>query len=125
MTAPVQVGPSSFRGGLIRSLGPIRDYPKTLEAQPRTGVTGRQIQILLLAANGNTNRAIGRQLDISEESVKTHMQSLLRKLRVRDRAQAVAVALRLGLISLEQVLVPEGANYDCRRPAGGRENRTS
>ena len=116
MTAPVQVGPSSSRGGLIRSLGPIRDYPRTAAAEPRTGVTGRQIQILRLAANGYTNRAIGRRLEISEDSVKTHMQSILRKLRVKDRTQAVAVALRLQLIELDEIGVPESSNYDCRKP---------
>ena len=110
MTAPVQVGPSSQHGGPRH----IRDYPRTLAAPPRTCLTGRQIQILKLAANGNTNRAIGRQLEISEESVKTHMQATLRKLRVGDRTQAVAVALRLGLIRLEEIAVPAGANYDSR-----------
>ena len=113
MTAPVQVGPSSSRGGPVPSRA-IRDYPRTLAAPPRTSLTGRQIQVLRLAANGNTNRAIGRELGISEESVKTHMQAALRKLRVWDRAQAVAVALRLGLIRLEDIEVPRGANFNYR-----------
>ena len=67
-------------------------------------------QALVLAANGNTNRAIGRALGIGEETVKTRMQSILRKLRANDRTQAVAVALRLGLIRLDEIAFPPGAN---------------
>ncbi|MFB8182565.1 LuxR C-terminal-related transcriptional regulator [Streptomyces sp. NPDC055966] len=117
MTAPVQVGPSPQGGGPVPSAHHMRVYPRTLAAPPRTSLTGRQIQILRLAANGNTNRAIGRELGISEESVKTHMQGILRKLRVGDRAQAVAVALRLEVLKLEEIAIPRGANYDCRHDA--------
>jgi DNA-binding CsgD family transcriptional regulator len=125
VTAPVQVGPSSSRGGPVPSIRQVRDYPRTLTAPPRTSLTGRQIQILRLAANGKTNRAIGRELGISEESVKTHMQATLRKLRVGDRTQAVAVALRLELIRLEEIAVPKGANYNYRDAASPEENGTS
>ncbi|MGW8702868.1 response regulator transcription factor [Streptomyces eurythermus] len=116
MTAPVQVGPSNG-GGPTGTKAHLRNYrcPPTLSRPPRTSVTTRQIEILRHAGNGSTNRAIGRELGIGEESVKTHMQIILRKLRVNDRAQAVAVALRLGLISLEEIAVPEDSNYDCRR----------
>ncbi|MFF9003598.1 response regulator transcription factor [Streptomyces achromogenes] len=121
MTSPAQVGPSYQRGESLH----LRHYPRTLAAPPRTCLTGRQIQILKLAANGNTNRAIGRQLEISEESVKTHMQAALRKLRVGDRTQAVAVALRLELIRLEEIAVPAAANYDSRLTEAPPENGTS
>lgn len=113
MTAPILVGPSSSSGG-PRSSHHMRIYPRSLTAEPRTSVTGRQLQVLLLAANGKTNRAIARALEISEESVKTHMRVILRKLRVNDRTQAVAVALRLGLLQLGDIEVPEGANFNYR-----------
>jgi DNA-binding NarL/FixJ family response regulator len=87
----------------------VRAYP-TRTTEPRSYVTARQRQILTLAANGNTNRGIGRALGIGEEAVKSQMQKVLRKLRADDRTQAVAVALRLGLISLEDVAVPPHAN---------------
>ncbi|MFG2540623.1 LuxR C-terminal-related transcriptional regulator [Streptomyces sp. NPDC048511] len=73
-------------------------------------VTAREIAVLRLAANGSTNQAIASTLGISKEAVLSRMQSAFRKLRVNDRTQAVAVALRLGLLSLDDVVVPEGAN---------------
>ncbi|MET9436937.1 helix-turn-helix transcriptional regulator [Streptomyces sp. NPDC006551] len=93
---------------------PARAYPRRNLTDPRTYITGRQRQILALAANGNTNRATGRALGISEESVKSHMQLILRKLRVHDRTQAVAVALAMGVLDLEDISVPEGANRGYR-----------
>jgi DNA-binding NarL/FixJ family response regulator len=95
----------------------MRVHPRSLTAEPRTYLTTRERQALVLAANGHTNRAIGRALGIGEETVKTRMQSILRKLRVNDRCQAVAVALRLGLVKLEEVNIPEGANRGYRVPA--------
>lgn len=109
MTAPAHVGPSPSGGGPTVSPHPARTLPRRPK-QPRTYITAREIAVLRLVANGSTNRLIGRQLGVGEEAVKSAMQSILRKLRVNDRAQAVAVALRLGLLALSDVLVPEGAN---------------
>jgi DNA-binding NarL/FixJ family response regulator len=108
MTAPV-LGPSPSGGGPVVSPPPVRGFLRRPD-DPRTYLTGRQVQVLRLAANGNTNRAIGSALGIAEESVKSQMQLIFKKLRVNDRAQAVAVALRLGVLSLEDVIVPKGAN---------------
>ncbi|MFF1574825.1 response regulator transcription factor [Leifsonia sp. NPDC058292] len=94
MTAPVQVGPSPHGGGPVPFMPHARIF------------THRERQVLVLVANGNTNRSIGQALGIGEETVKTHMRRVLRKLRVSDRAQAVAVGLRVGLYGLEDVAVP-------------------
>lgn len=107
MTAPVQMVPSPSSGGPAPS---VRTYPSRAWSDPRTYITARERQVLVLAANGNTNQAIARRLGVGLENVKTRMQSILRKLRVSDRAQAVAVALKVGLISLDDVDVPAGAN---------------
>ncbi|WP_030757726.1 response regulator transcription factor [Streptomyces sp. NRRL F-5135] len=80
-------------------------------------MTRREIEALRLVANGHTNRAIGGHLGVGVEAVNSLMQSAFRKLRVHDRAQAVAVALRLGILSLEDVTVPEGANAGWRNSA--------
>lgn len=117
MTAPVQVGPSPSGGGPFPSAQHIRDYPKSLTVEPRTYMTTRERQVLVLVANGNTNRAIARALGLGEETVKTRMQSILKKLRVNDRAQAAAVGLRLGLIRMDEVEIPAGANRGYRDPA--------
>ncbi|MFM9373212.1 response regulator transcription factor [Streptomyces sp. Da 82-17] len=108
MTAPVQPAPAT--NWPVTAAHPVRAYPRTLAVEPRTFLTAREKATLILAANGNTNRAIGKAMGIGEETVKTRMQAILRKLRVNDRAQAVAVALRLELIDLDDVVVPHGAN---------------
>jgi DNA-binding NarL/FixJ family response regulator len=60
----------------------------------------REIEVLTLVARGLTNRAIGRQLAISEATVKTHLVHLFSKLDVTDRTAAVTVAVERGLIRL-------------------------
>ncbi|MFD8777578.1 helix-turn-helix transcriptional regulator [Streptomyces sp. NPDC059916] len=104
MSVPVLSGPSATGGGLVPSLDALRGLP--CGAARRTPVTHRERQVLVLAANGNTNSAIGLALGLGEETVKTHMRRVLRKLKVSDRTQAVAVGLRVGLLGLEDVAVP-------------------
>jgi DNA-binding NarL/FixJ family response regulator len=60
----------------------------------------RELEVLALVARGLTNRAIGRQLAISEATVKTHLVHLFGKLGVTDRTAAVTMALDLRLIQL-------------------------
>ncbi len=58
----------------------------------------RERQVLALVAEGKENKQIGRALDLSEATVKTYLKSVFERLDVRTRAEAVAVALRQGLI---------------------------
>jgi DNA-binding NarL/FixJ family response regulator len=64
-------------------------------------LTNRESEVLRLLAQGLTQRAIARQLDISPATVGTHIQRVLTKLDVHSRTQAVALAYREGLV--EQV----------------------
>lgn len=59
----------------------------------------RETQVLDGMSRGMSNGAIGRELYLSEDTIKTHARRLFRKLHASDRAQAVAVGLRAGLIS--------------------------
>ena len=59
-----------------------------------------QAEVLRLIAAGNSNREIGVHLSITEETVKGHVKSILSKLSANDRAHAVAVGLKRGIISL-------------------------
>jgi DNA-binding NarL/FixJ family response regulator len=93
VTVPVQVGPSPAGGGPVPS-------------QPLRCLTPRQLEVLRLAANGHSNRAIGRRLGTAEVTVKSQMAAILRRLHVEDRAQAVAVGLRLGILALDDVDIP-------------------
>lgn len=64
----------------------------------RVSLSAKEAEILHLAAQGNTNREIGVYLYWSEITIKRKMQEIYQKLQAKDRAHAVAEALRLGLI---------------------------
>jgi DNA-binding NarL/FixJ family response regulator len=74
-----------------------RDTAKTGPAQAQ--LTERELQVLRGMSQGKSNSAIGRELYLSEDTVKTHARRLFRKLGVNDRAQAVALGFRRGLVS--------------------------
>lgn len=61
-------------------------------------LSSREMEILDLVAHGNTNRQIAQALYLSDQTVKNHITSILRKLAVNDRTQAVVLALRQGWI---------------------------
>jgi two-component system response regulator DegU len=63
-------------------------------------LTQRETQILTQVSDGNTNKQIAHNLGISEQTIKTHVSAILRKLNANDRAHAVALAIRNGWISL-------------------------
>jgi two-component system, NarL family, response regulator len=60
----------------------------------------RETEVLRLVAEGNSNKHIARELAISEETVKCYMKTIFAKLGARDRAHAVTIALRRGIIEL-------------------------
>ncbi|MGP3737972.1 response regulator transcription factor (plasmid) [Streptomyces sp. GDS52] len=113
-TAPARPGPTTPTGGGPAPAHHMRIHPRALTTVPRTYLTARERQALVLAANGKTNGAIARALGLSEETVKSRMQVIRRKLRAQDRTQAVAVALALGVLALEDIVVPPGANAGYR-----------
>jgi DNA-binding NarL/FixJ family response regulator len=79
----------------------IKQFTKLPPRTPPTGfdeLTSREQEVLQLLAQGLSNAEIGTQLYIGETTVKTHVTRVLQKLDVRDRAQAIVVAYRTGLV---------------------------
>jgi DNA-binding NarL/FixJ family response regulator len=68
-------------------------------------LTSREIEILDCIARGMSNKEIARNLTISDQTVKNHITSILRKLMVNDRTQAVIYALRRGWIKMSDEVV--------------------
>jgi len=63
-------------------------------------LSAREIEILRQVAAGNANKMVADNLHISEETVKTHMRSILSKLGANDRTHAVTIALKRGIIDV-------------------------
>jgi DNA-binding NarL/FixJ family response regulator len=63
-------------------------------------LTSREIEVLNHIAGGNRNRDIADKLFITEETVKVHIKHIMEKLGASDRTQAVAIAVRRGIIEL-------------------------
>jgi len=62
-------------------------------------LTPREMDVLRLLAQGQSNKEIARALDLVEETVKSHVRHILAKLGVQSRTQAVLAAIRLGIVS--------------------------
>jgi len=76
--------------------GPVACPP----ASQTESLTAREVQVLRLAAWGNSNREVAAQLAIACEAVRMHMRRVLEKLGARDRAHAVTIALTRGILQL-------------------------
>jgi two-component system, NarL family, response regulator LiaR len=66
-------------------------------------LTERETEVLKLIARGKANKEIADELFIDETTVKSHVHSILSKLNVRSRTQAVLYAVRLGLVAPEEL----------------------
>ena len=80
-------------------------YEKARRISPRLGVhlqiaglTLRELDAVRLVARGNTDRQIGKLLNISADTAHEHVETAKRKLKTRSRSEAVAVAVSLGLV---------------------------
>jgi DNA-binding NarL/FixJ family response regulator len=64
------------------------------------GVSHRELEVLALVVEGYKNKEIAKILEIQHQSVKNHLQRLLKKLNVRNKTQAYVIALNLNLIKM-------------------------
>ena len=67
---------------------------------PHSDLSSRELEVLHLLVGGNSNRDIANLLGITEATVKSHVSTILMRLDVEDRTQAVVTALQRGLVHL-------------------------
>ena len=91
--------PAADIAGAVRMVGLGMTVFKPHEAPAGPPLTDREREVLDLIASGATNREIAGRLYLSPHTVKEHTSALYRKLAVRNRAEAVQKAQRLGLIA--------------------------
>jgi two-component system nitrate/nitrite response regulator NarL len=86
-----ELGPLPKGAVELQAAGPERADPSLAELTQREG------DILCLLAEGQSNKAIARYLDIREDTVKKHVQSIMRKLEVKSRVEAAVIAVEHNL----------------------------
>lgn len=91
------VGESPSRAGELRRVAGAMKIRQVID-DDEVPLTQRETQVLRHVALGLSNKEIGRSLEISVETVKEHVQNILRKIAVSDRTQAAVWAVRKGLV---------------------------
>jgi DNA-binding NarL/FixJ family response regulator len=81
-----------------RSRIPAQVAERLAERMVRPALTDRELGVLREIVSGKSNKEIGKELKISEATVKTHINSILGKLGVTDRTQAVTAAIQRGIV---------------------------
>jgi two-component system NarL family response regulator len=89
----------SVYAGKSRIPAPVAE--RLAERMSAPALTSRETEVLQLIVGGNSNKEIAGALNISEATVKTHINSLLGKLGVTDRTQAATTALQRGIVHLD------------------------
>jgi two-component system response regulator DegU len=89
---------SEQEGAAERTLS--SDDSQAIDPRVIESLTRREREVLQLMAEGKSNRAIGEFLFISEKTVKNHVSSILQKLNVQDRTQAVVISIKNGWVKL-------------------------
>jgi NarL family two-component system response regulator LiaR len=97
----VHRGESSLHPSIARRLLRELSAPSDRANEPEC-LTDREIEVLRLVAQGQSNRQISVSLTISEATVRTHVSNILAKLNLNSRTQAALYALREGLASLNE-----------------------
>jgi DNA-binding NarL/FixJ family response regulator len=93
---------ATARGESVLSPGVASRLIGQMRAPAEEKLSSREVEVLQLVAEGASNREIANSLYISQATVKSHLIHIFDKLGVSDRTAAVTVALRRGILSLDQ-----------------------
>jgi len=90
-----------FSGGVYVPASVMHDEDPARKARSEAApnLTSAQSRVLVLLARGQSNKAIGNALDISDNTVRAHVSAILRALNVTNRTEAVSIAIQMGLVS--------------------------
>jgi DNA-binding NarL/FixJ family response regulator len=97
-TAPQEIREAVRRVAKGDSLLPPSIASKLAQSMAHPELSERELQVLQYMANGRSNKEIGQVLYISENTVKAHVKSILAKLDAMGRTEAIAIAIKRGLI---------------------------
>ena len=101
MIRQVQRGELAIHPSIARKVIQELNRPRQEPLTP-SPLTGREVEILQLLAQGVENKEIARRLVLREATVRTHVSNILGKLQLANRVQATLYALRTGIASLEE-----------------------
>jgi DNA-binding NarL/FixJ family response regulator len=90
--------PPDLLGRLLQQVGGTQSRPPTPQGLRFGGLTQRELTVLRLIAEGYSTREIARRLSYSERTIKNSIHDLVSRFQLRNRAHAVAFAVRQGLI---------------------------
>jgi DNA-binding NarL/FixJ family response regulator len=102
---------SALRKDLLDTIRAVHTGRKRIPPEIAIGIaehhssdtlTARELEVLTLVAAGNANKIVASELGVSEETVKGHMSNILAKLNANDRTHAVTIALKRGILQLEE-----------------------
>jgi DNA-binding CsgD family transcriptional regulator len=98
LVAVAFLGLGIWAGSRLFRREPPGEFVGNPEVQATLGISDRELEVLRLLAAGNSNKDIARQLDLSPNTVKTHIAKLFEKLEARRRTEAILRARELGII---------------------------
>jgi DNA-binding CsgD family transcriptional regulator len=92
------LGLGMWLGAKLFRRPPAAPFVPNTRAQETLGISERELEVLELLAAGQSNKEIARRLDVSPNTVKTHVTKLFEKLEARRRTEAIVRARELGMI---------------------------
>lgn len=99
LVAVAFLGIGVWLGAKLFQRAPAAPFDANTRAQQTLGISERELEVLKLLAAGGSNKEIAKRLDVSPNTVKTHVTKLFVKLQARRRTEAIQKARELGVIS--------------------------